>query len=161
MVRISSSTSPDAPEVDDDHVLEIFEPSLREWWVEEFGDYIDINGGYFTPPQKEAVPKIHNDENVLICAPTGSGKTLASFSSIINELFIKSKQDELENSVYCLYISPLKSLANDIHRNLEVPLEGIDEIAQEKGYDEVDIRHAIRHGDTSSNERQKMLRNTP
>ena len=167
-----------APEakVDDADVLELFEPSLRDWWVEEFGEYIDINGGYFTPPQKEAVPLIHEGENVLVASPTGSGKTLASFSSIINELLIKSKQDELENSVYCLYVSPLKSLANDIHRNLEVPLEGIserssegspresenaDEIAQEKGYGEVEIRHAIRHGDTSSADRQKMLEETP
>ncbi|MDY6780239.1 MAG: DEAD/DEAH box helicase, partial [Halobacteria archaeon] len=147
--------------MDDAHVLDIFEPSLQEWWVEEFGDYTDINDGYFTPPQKEAVPKIHEGENVLVASPTGSGKTLAAFSSIINELFVRSKHDELENSVYCLYVSPLKSLANDIHRNLEVPLEGIDEIAREKGHDEVDIRHAIRHGDTDDSERSKMLDETP
>ncbi|MFP4174980.1 MAG: DEAD/DEAH box helicase, partial [Halobacteriales archaeon] len=147
--------------VDDAHVLELFEPSLRDWWVDEFGEYVGINDGFFTPPQKEAVPLIHERENVLVASPTGSGKTLSAFSSIINELLIKSKQDALENSVYCLYVSPLKSLANDIHRNLEVPLEGVDEIAQEKGHGSVDMRHAIRHGDTSSNERQKMLETTP
>ncbi|MFW5983648.1 MAG: ATP-dependent helicase, partial [Halobacteria archaeon] len=147
--------------VDDAHVLELFEPSLRDWWVDEFGEYVDINDGFFTPPQKEAVPLIHERENVLVASPTGSGKTLSAFSSIINELLIKSKQDALENSVYCLYVSPLKSLANDIHRNLEVPLEAVDEIAQEKGHGTVDMRHAIRHGDTSSNERQKMLETTP
>jgi len=157
----SRKKTPDSAEIDDEHVLDIFEQSLQEWWREEFGEYVDINRGYFTPPQKEAVPLIHENENVLIASPTGSGKTLASFSSIINELLIKSKNEELENSVYCLYVSPLKSLANDIHRNLEVPLEGVDEIAQEKGYEEVGIRHAIRHGDTSSNERQKMLETTP
>ena len=160
-----SGVAPETPaspdEVDDADVLELLEPSVQEWWVREFGDYVDINGGYFTPPQKEAVPLIHEGENVLIASPTGSGKTLASFSSIINELFVKSKQEELENSVYCLYISPLKSLANDIHRNLEVPLEGIDEISQENGHGEVAIDHAIRHGDTSDSERQKMLRDTP
>ncbi|MCX2819326.1 ATP-dependent helicase [Haladaptatus sp. F3-133] len=147
--------------MDDADVLELFEPSLRDWWVDEFGEYIDVNGGFFTPPQKEAVPLIHDRENVLVASPTGSGKTLASFSSIINELLIKSKADALENSVYCLYISPLKSLANDIHRNLELPLEGVDEIARERGHGSVEIRHAIRHGDTSSNERQKMLDETP
>ncbi|MFB6284356.1 MAG: ATP-dependent helicase [Halobacteria archaeon] len=151
----------DPSDVDDLDVLKNLEPSVREWWVKEFGDYVDINGGFFTPPQKEAVPLIHRDENVLICAPTGSGKTLASFTSIINELFIKSKEEELENSVYCLYISPLKSLANDIHRNLEVPLEGIDDIARENGHPPVEIDHAIRHGDTDSHERQKMLEDTP
>jgi ATP-dependent Lhr-like helicase len=148
-------------DVDDADVLRLFEPSLREWWVSEFGDYVDVNGGFFTPPQKEAVPLIHEGENVLVASPTGSGKTLASFSSIINELLIKSKRDALENSVYCLYVSPLKSLANDIHRNLEVPLNGVDDVAQERGHKPVDIRHAIRHGDTSSADRQKMLETTP
>ncbi len=76
-------------------------------------------------------------------------------------MFIREKEEELENSVYCLYISPLKSLANDIHRNLEVPLEEIDKIAQEKGHESIEVRHAIRHGDTDSNTRQKMLDETP
>jgi len=107
------------------------------------------------------VPLIHDDENVLVASPTGSGKTLSAFASIINELLIKSKQNKLENTVYCLYVSPLKSLANDIHRNLEVPLEGVDKIAQQKGHKAVEIRHAIRHGDTSSADRQKMLETTP
>ncbi|MDY6776458.1 MAG: ATP-dependent helicase [Halobacteria archaeon] len=116
--------------------------------VDYDGEIIDLN-----------VPDLHNFVG-------GSGgmylhNTLASFTSIINELFRKSKEDELENSVYCLYVSPLKSLANDIHRNLEVPLEGIDEVARENGHDPAEIRHAIRHGDTSDYERQKMLDETP
>ncbi len=96
----------------------------------------------------------------LICAPTGSGKTLASFTGIINELFGKAREDDLENSVYCLYVSPLKSLANDIHRNLGQPLDGITAKLEERGED-VEIRHAIRHGDTSDSERQAMLETTP
>ncbi|MFB6141339.1 MAG: ATP-dependent helicase [Halosimplex sp.] len=86
--------------------------------------------------------------------------TLASFTSIINELFRRDRADGLDNSVYCLYVSPLKSLANDIHRNLEVPLDGITEKLDERGED-VEIRHAIRHGDTSDADRQKMLTETP
>ncbi len=62
--------------------------------------------------------------------------------------------------MYCLYVSPLKSLANDIHRNLTEPLSGIADIAEGRG-ETVDIRHAIRHGDTSSADRQKMLSETP
>lgn len=146
----------------DSCILEdIFEPAVRDWWIKEFGEYTDINKGYFTPPQKKAIPHIHKDENTLICSPTGSGKTLSSFASILNELFHLNKKEELENSVYCLYISPLKSLANDIHRNLEKPLEGIKEIAEERGEDLGEIRHAIRHGDTSKKKRSKMLKKTP
>ena len=152
----------DAVDVADEDVLDLLEPSVREWWVDEFGAYVPGNGGFFTPPQREAIPLIHEKTNPLICAPTGSGKTLASFTAIINELFRRDRElDEgLDNAVYCLYVSPLKSLANDIHRNLTVPLEGISEKLAERG-EEVEIRHAIRHGDTASSERQKMLETTP
>ena len=153
---------PSTVDIADDDVLELFEPAVRAWWVEAFGEYVETNGGFFTPPQRGAIPHIHDEQNALICAPTGSGKTLASFASIINELFRREQasEDGLENSVYCLYISPLKSLANDIHRNLTVPLEGISERLSDQGV-ETDIRHAIRHGDTDSTARQKMLKETP
>ncbi|KAB1198797.1 MULTISPECIES: ATP-dependent helicase [Haloferax] len=153
---------PESVSVADEDVLDLLEPAVQEWWVDQFGEFVPGNGGFFTPPQRGAIPLIHERKNALICAPTGSGKTLASFTAIINELFRRDREspDGLDNSVYCLYVSPLKSLANDIHRNLTEPLEGIADIAA--GRDEtIDIRHAIRHGDTSSNDRQKMLETTP
>jgi len=151
---------PSAVDIDDGDVLDLLDPVVREWWVDEFGAFVPENGGFFTPPQKDAIPLIHEGENALVAAPTGSGKTLASFTGIINELFRKARDDALENSVYCLYVSPLKSLANDIHRNLEVPLDGITERLADRGED-VEIRHAIRHGDTSDADRQAMLEETP
>jgi ATP-dependent Lhr-like helicase len=154
------SFDPEAVSVDDEGVLESLEPVVQEWWIEEFGEFVPENGGFFTPPQKEAIPLIHEGTNTLVCSPTGSGKTLSSFCSIINELFRRDRAEGLENSVYCLYVSPLKSLANDIHRNLEVPLDGITEKLDERG-EGVEIRHAIRHGDTSDSERQAMLDTTP
>ena len=147
-------------DIDDADVLELLDPVVREWWVESFGEFVPGNEGFFTPPQKEAIPRIHEGQNALVCAPTGSGKTLASFTGIINELFGRARTDDLENSVYCLYVSPLKSLANDIHRNLELPLDEITTKLDDRGED-VDIRHAIRHGDTSSADRQAMLETTP
>ncbi|WP_267639907.1 ATP-dependent helicase [Haloarchaeobius amylolyticus] len=154
---------PETVTLDDEHVLDLLDPAVREWWVDQFGAYAAENEGFFTPPQKEAIPLIHEGENSLICSPTGSGKTLASFTAILNELFAREREadDGLENSVYCLYVSPLKSLANDIHRNLTEPLEGIRDIATDRGEPVGEVRHAIRHGDTDSNERQKMLEETP
>jgi len=153
---------PETVDIDDADVLDLLEPVVQEWWIEEFGEFVPENCGFFTPPQKEAIPLIHEGKNALVCSPTGSGKTLASFTGIINELFRREKTADsgLENSVYCLYISPLKSLANDIHRNLEVPLDGITEKLDDRGED-VEIRHAIRHGDTADSERQAMLSETP
>lgn len=142
----------------DEEILGLFRPSVRKWWKDRFGGLRDVNGGYFTPPQRLAIPLIHEGRSVLICSPTGSGKTLSAFMSIMNELFhVANTGPGLENSVYCIYISPLKSLANDIHRNLEEPLTAI---GREYGEGTV-IRHAIRHGDTATDERASMLRKTP
>ncbi len=101
-----------------------------------------------------SVPETHN-----FVGGTGGlflHNTLASFSMIIDDLIQREQTTGLDNSVYCLYVSPLKSLANDIHRNLTQPLSEIEATADDLG-----IRHAIRHGDTDDSERQRMLRETP
>ncbi len=144
----------------DSEILSVLEPAVQDWWEGSFGDARAENDSVFTPPQQQAIPLIHQQQNTLIAAPTGSGKTLAAFSSIINDLHHRATTTGLDDSVYCLYISPLKSLANDIHRNLTVPLEGISAIAREQGETPEEIRHAIRHGDTDTATRQDML-NTP
>ncbi|MUV87058.1 ATP-dependent helicase [Natronomonas sp. CBA1123] len=151
----------DAAEIDDADAFARLDPAVREWWVEQFGAFVPDNGGFFTPPQKEAVPLIDEGRNCLVAAPTGSGKTLASFTAIIDDLFERARTDDgLDNSVYCLYVSPLKSLANDIHRNLAEPLDGITEKLDARG-ESAELRHAIRHGDTSDSDRQAMLEETP
>ncbi|MFW5965532.1 MAG: ATP-dependent helicase [Halodesulfurarchaeum sp.] len=152
---------PDPESVPESDVLRSLEPSVREWWVDQFGEFVEQNGGYFTPPQRAAIPKIAAGEHTLIASPTGSGKTLASFTAIINELFARQKETGLENTVYCLYVSPLKSLANDIHRNLTEPLEGIEARIDDRGESIGRIRQAIRHGDTDQATRQAMLEETP
>ncbi len=153
---------PQSVEIDDIEAFDRLSPDVQAWWIDQFGEYVPENGGLFTPPQKEAIPLIDEGTNTLVCAPTGSGKTLSSFTAIIDDLFERAEanEDGLKNSVYCLYISPLKSLANDIHRNLTEPLTGITERLNERGED-VEIRHAIRHGDTSDSDRQAMLEETP
>jgi len=130
-----------------------FEPYVEEWFWDQFDE--------LTPPQQFSFDLIHDDENSLICAPTGSGKTLSAFLSTLNDLFRMGDQDELEDRVYVLYVSPLRALNNDIHRNLEEPLEGIREKAEEMGYDMPEVRSAVRTGDTPDSERRKMLRKPP
>ncbi|MGM0604937.1 MAG: ATP-dependent helicase [Halobacteriota archaeon] len=153
---------PDEVPIADEDVFDRLDPAVQSWWIDEFGEFVPENGGFFTPPQREAIPLIDEGTNALVCAPTGSGKTLASFTAIINELFGRERETAggLENSVYCLYVSPLKSLANDIHRNLTVPLDGIEARLADRGV-ETQLRHAIRHGDTDSATRQRMLSETP
>ena len=136
-----------------DEVLSLFDPVISEWFSSKYSS--------LTEPQEKAVPLIHEGKNVLVSSPTGSGKTLTAFISVINELFLMAKHGSLEDRIYCVYISPLKALANDIHRNLEVPLQEIKNIAEREGVRIPDIRVAVRSGDTSTSERQKMLRKPP
>ncbi len=134
-------------------VLGVLNPLVTEWFNLKFRD--------LTPPQRYGIIPINKGENVLISSPTGTGKTLTAFLSIISELFNLATQGKLENRVYCIYISPLRALSNDIYRNLEEPLREIKKLAEEKGVEIPEIRHSVRTGDTSSYEKQKMLRKTP
>lgn len=133
-------------------ILSSLNPLVAKWF-ERFED--------LTPPQRYAIPLIQRRNNTLIASPTGSGKTLAAFISIISELANLSMKDELEETVYCVYISPLRSLSNDIRKNLLEPLEGIDKIADEIGEKRPSIRIATRTGDTTQAERSRMLRQPP
>ncbi len=60
-----------------------------------------------------------------------------------------------------VYVSPLKALSNDIHRNLEAPLEGIRRELARGGYPDVAIRTLVRTGDTPATERARMRRRPP
>ena len=94
-------------------------------------------------------------------APTGSGKTLAAFLSVINNLFEHSLEGTLEEKTQVVYVSPLKALSNDIHRNLQLPLEGIKAVLAKKGYLDGDIRAMVRTGDTPNRERIRMTKTPP
>jgi ATP-dependent Lhr-like helicase len=136
-----------------EEVMSVMEPLISRWFSERFSG--------LTEPQAKAIPEIHKRKNVLVSSPTGSGKTLTAFTSIINELTRYASEGRLEERVYCVYISPLKALANDINRNLTTPLEEMRKVAEEAGMNVPDIRVAVRSGDTSQSDRQKMVRHPP
>ena len=130
-------------------IFKTLHPWVRKWFDSQFED--------FTPAQKRSLIDIHKQNNILISSPTGSGKTLTAFLSVISELTTLAEKEKLEDKVYCIYISPLKALDNDIEKNLDEPLNGIEKIAGRK----LGIRKAVRTGDTSQYQRQKMLKKPP
>ena len=130
-------------------IYKTLHPWVRQWFDETFED--------FTPAQKKSIVDIHKGNNILVSSPTGSGKTLTAFLSILSELTTLSQKGKLEDKVYCIYISPLKALDNDIEKNLEEPLKGIEKIAGK----DLGIRKAVRTGDTTQYQRQKMLKKPP
>ena len=141
-------------------LFERLHPAIQNWWVRQFGEAAQRSGGLFTAPQRSAIPAVADGANVLVCAPTGAGKTLAAFTSILDELTRSAAAGALEPGVACVYISPLRSLANDIDRNLQRPLDAIGAWADAEGVD-ISIRQAIRHGDTGTAERRAMVETPP
>jgi ATP-dependent Lhr-like helicase len=133
----------------DKEIIKSMHPLVKEWFLHKFKT--------FAPPQKYAILNVHSRINTLISSPTGSGKTLSAFLAIINELIGLSEHNLLEDKVYCVYISPLKALANDILRNLIEPLEEMEAFAGKK----LSIRVGVRTGDTTSSKRQSMLTKPP
>jgi ATP-dependent Lhr-like helicase len=94
-----------------------------------------------------------------LAAPTGSGKTLAAFLAVIDQLVRDGEVFGLPDETRVLYISPLKALSNDIQVNLEEPLAGIRD--QLGPLSPLEIRTAVRTGDTPASERARMRRQSP
>jgi len=134
-------------------VLAGFDPLVAEWFAARFGAP--------TEPQLRGWPEIRAGRDVLISAPTGSGKTLAAFLSAIEDLVRRARLGPLPDETEVVYVSPLKALSNDVHKNLELPLAGIAALAAERGVALAPIRTALRTGDTPQAERQKMARHRP
>lgn len=133
--------------------LHSFHPASRAWFEATLGQP--------TPAQADAWPAIQAGRHTLIAAPTGSGKTLAAFYAAIDQLVQQAQQAPLPDQTRILYISPLKALSNDIERNLQQPLAGIEDELFMQGARPAGIRIAVRTGDTPQSERQKMLKKPP
>ena len=130
-----------------------FHPVIQAWFEQKFGTA--------TEPQIAGWPAIQKGNHTLIAAPTGSGKTLAAFLAELDLLFREALNGELPDETRVLYVSPLKALSNDIHKNLEEPLADIRAAIKSRLGIAVDVRAAVRTGDTPSSERNRILRRPP
>jgi len=136
-----------------EELMNVLDPDVKEWFFSKFHE--------FSQPQLYGVMPIFERKNILISAPTGGTKTLTSFLAIINYLVTLAKKNELENKVYCIYVSPLKALNNDIAHNLTEPLREIEELIKKKQEEMQNIKVSVRTSDTPADERQKMLKHAP
>src|SRR5918993_5655354 len=121
--------------------LESLHAGLRAWFESRFPALTEI--------QQRALRSTLRGRSTLILAPTGSGKTFSAFLSVLSNLAtMASSTKGLPNAIVAVYVSPLKSLDRDIHRNLEAPLEAINATRPEARQ----IRMEIRTGDTEASE---------
>src|SRR3989441_89068 len=98
----------------------------------------------FTEPQVRAIPRILAGANVLLVAPTGIGKTEAAFLPILQHLL-----REKPAPTSALYITPLRALNRAMLRRMTFFAERLG------------VRVAVRHGDTTPQERAAMTRHPP
>src|SRR6267143_1564898 len=130
-----------------------FHPLVARWFTDTFGEP--------TPGQRQGWRAIGSGRHTLIAAPTGSGKTLAAFLTALDGLFQDGLRGPLPDEVRVVYVSPLKALSADIHKNLALPRRGIAQRAEAMGIDPPRMTAAVRTGDTTQAERAAMLRMPP
>ena len=133
--------------------LALLHPAVARWF-----------GARFRAPtavQAEAWPAAQAGRNVLLAAPTGSGKTLAAFLMAIDALVREGTSGALPDETRVVYVSPLRALSNDVEKNLMVPLAGIRQALGELGLPDVEIRTAVRTGDTPSKDRLRAKTKPP
>jgi ATP-dependent Lhr-like helicase len=112
-----------------------------------FADWFSSRGWTPRAHQLETLERVHAGKDVLLISPTGGGKTLAGFLPSLCDLH----ENGSGRGLHTLYVSPLKALAVDIARNLEMPVA------------EMGLKIAIetRTGDTPHSKRQRQREKPP
>ena len=114
---------------------------------ERFAEFFTRRGWTPRAHQLALLKQAEAGEDVLLIAPTGAGKTLAGFLPTLIDL----DRPRNRRGLHTLYLSPLKALAIDVARNLDMPIA-------EMG---LTIRAETRTGDTSVSKRQRQRRDPP
>jgi ATP-dependent Lhr-like helicase len=99
-----------------------------------------------TEPQEKTIPLILEGKNVLLISPTATGKTEAAFFPVLSTL-LQGQQGV--PGIKVLYITPLRALNRDMLERLEWWCNNLD------------IKLAVRHGDTETKERVRQSRSPP
>ncbi|MEM4181839.1 MAG: ATP-dependent helicase [Candidatus Pacearchaeota archaeon] len=141
-----------AKKEEDNKINEMLDETLKKWFFSKFEKYSET--------QKYSIPEIKAKNNILIAAPTGGTKTLSSFLAIFDRLIRLIKTNSLEEKIYAVYCSPLKALSNDVYFNIITPIEEINNLLKNDGFEKT-IRVGLRTGDSSQKEREKHKKEIP
>lgn len=112
----------------------------------DFATWFAVKGWQPHAHQVEMLETARDGRSALLIAPTGGGKTLAGFLPSLVDL-----AERPHSGLHTLYVSPLKALTVDIHRNLLTPIEEMD----------LGITCETRTGDTPDSKRKRQRRTPP
>ncbi|NBC37728.1 ligase-associated DNA damage response DEXH box helicase [Novosphingobium sp. FSY-8] len=114
-------------------------PVIAQWFADR--------GWQVRSHQLGALAAARAGRHALVAADTGAGKTLAGFLPTLADVC----NGDLPDGLHTIYVSPLKALAQDVQRNLLIPVE-------EMG---LPIRVETRTGDTSSERKARQRAQPP
>jgi ATP-dependent Lhr-like helicase len=98
-----------------------------------------------TEPQKLLIPKILKGGHVLLISPTATGKTEAAMLPVLHKYLMAERKP----GISIIYVTPLRALNRDILNRMTYWCSSLD------------IRLAVRHGDTSTRERNYQRQSPP
>ena len=126
-------------QIETENIFSIFSRPIRKLIEEK---------GFTSPsePQQKVIPKILDGKNVLLISPTATGKTEAAVLPIFDMLMRTYRR---ERGIKILYITPLRALNRDMMERLQWWCNNLD------------IKLAVRHGDTETSERTRQSRSPP
>ena len=102
----------------------------------------------FTPIQEKAFPMVLEGKNCLVVAPTGFGKTEAVVFPAFSKM-LDLRDSGFRDGIQLIYVTPLKALNRDLLSRMEFFCKMLG------------FKMAVRHGDTTSNERSKQRDSPP
>ncbi|MHB1426348.1 MAG: DEAD/DEAH box helicase [Gemmataceae bacterium] len=120
--------------------------AIANWFRNRYGEPTEI--------QRAAWSRLSSGQHLLLSAPTGTGKTLAAFLPILTQLIQDGNGEE--ETLACLYVSPLKALSADTERTLAMHLEELSAVTGTAS-----PRLAVRSGDSTAAERRRLWRHPP
>lgn len=115
-----------------------------------FRDWFAGRGWMVRAHQAALAATVQAGQDALLIAPTGGGKTLGGFLASLIALS-QREPGARRPALHTLYVSPLKALAVDVERNLNVPITELG----------LDLRVETRTGDTPAAKRQRQRRDPP